>query len=125
MPTLSGKTGEISLGGSTIVAFTDLELEYGSEPQPYFAVSGAGAQETVAGADAGSGTFNVVVRTDPFITETLVSGSVYAVTVTYTSGQTATGNARLGKFNWSMNRDGTVQRARIPFMTDGAWTFPS
>lgn len=127
MPVLSGKTGCLLSGSSTLEGFENGSLEYGAEPQEYFAKSGAGAAETVAGAESGSGSFQMVCNSEDWPTTLISPGDLVTLSFRHDGTTTveATGSARLGKFSWEMNRDGTPQRVTIPFVTHGSWTFPS
>jgi len=120
---LSGKQGYMTIGSCTMVALTDWDLTYGSPNEEYFAVSGNGASETVGTAERGSGTMNMVVDADALAADLAETGDLVTLTLLGQTGLTlATGSARLGQFNFSGNREGTVQRASVPFMTDGTWT---
>ena len=37
----------------------------------------------------------------------------------------ATGSARLGRFSYTANRDGTPETVSLPFTCHGTWTFPT
>ncbi len=127
MPVLSGKVGQVEIGSSPLFDFTDGDLEYGSEPQEYFARSGAGASETVAGAESGSGSFNVNFNSDNLFDALVSSGDLVTLNFVHTTTGTvqATGQARIGKISRNLNRDGSVQSLGVSFVTHKAWTFPS
>lgn len=126
----------------TMTAATDWRLNFGSPPEAYFAIGGNGFQETVATAFRGEGSINVVVENR----NATVSDGNGSWAPTFKSGQlvyleliandyaavdggggnvgaslAAYGNARLGQFDYSPNRDGSVQKFSIPFMTHGPW----
>ena len=122
---LSGKAGHIEIGTCTLQGFTNGTLTYGSDPVEYFAQSGNGAAQTHEGADSGSGTIEVVVLDEPVLTSATLKPGLLATLVFSHDGTTeATGQARLGKFTWTLNKDGQTQKATIPFTTHGAWTLP-
>jgi len=123
MAATSGLNGYITIGSCIIASLTDCDLTYGSPNEEYFAVSGAGSSETVATAKRGSGTINAVLDEAALISSVAESGELVTLTLfASTAGATATGSARLGQFNTTVNREGTVEKVSIPFMTHGAWT---
>lgn len=123
MAYLSGKNGYITIGSCIVSAFTDGNFNWGSPNEEFFTVGGAGHSSTVATANRGSGTINVVVDNTALLSSIAASGELVALTfLSDTGGDSATGNVRLGQFDTSINREGTVQKVSIPFMTDGAFT---
>jgi len=123
MAAVSGLNGYVTLGSCTILCLTDCDLTYGSPNEEFFCVDGAGASSTVATAKRGSGTLNLVMDDAALFTSIAESGELVALTFyAATGGDTATGNARIGQIQTTINREGTVERVSVPFMTDGAWT---
>ena len=123
MAATSGLNGYMTIGSCIIASLTDCNLNIGSPNEEYFAVSGAGWSETVATPKRGSGTINAVLDEAALITSVAESGELVTLTLyASTGGASATGSARLGQFDHSINREGTVERVSIPFMTHGVWT---
>jgi hypothetical protein len=129
MPVLSGKVGSLTVNGSVIEGFENLTLEYGAEPQEFFAKSGGGSSEAIAGANSGSGSFQMVCNSEdwPTASTVLTSGSKVTMSVQHDAAGAviATGSVVLGKPSYEVDRSGTPQRATWPFVTSGAWTFPT
>lgn len=136
MAAISGKYGEISLGGSVINEFENWTLTYGDEIQTYASKAGNGAQQTLDGVAKGTGT--LTLNWDPGSslvaagtgtksdgsTVTIVPGALVAL-VCYArrnSPVSCYGSARLGPFTYGANRDGTPSKISIPFTTHGTWT---
>jgi len=126
MGVVSGKYAEALIGTCNLLEFESWELEYGSNIEEYNSRAGAGAGQTVDGVHTGSGTITGFLDPDDPVTTTVTTGSLVALTLkNNTTGPVqGTGNARIGKFTLSANRDGTPQPVTIPFVTDGVWTFP-
>lgn len=127
MAVLSGKTGYVTIGSCSVCGFTNGTLTYGAEVQTYASTCGGSAEKTVAGLEKGSGSFEVVVDTEAMITSLISTGSLVTLTFVHTATGSvqATGNARIGDLEISINRDGSIQMYTVNFTTDGAWTFPS
>ena len=119
---ISGKFGEFTIGGSSIAPFTDFNLNVGNDIHQVFTKSGAGWAQTVVGAASGEGTLNAIVDEDNLIGGVIKSGDQASLTVLLKTGVTLSGCVRIGKFNFTVNRDGTPQTQSIPFMTDGPLT---
>ncbi len=124
---LSGKSGELVLGTNNLLQLTRWELEYGMETHVYAARSGGGAEETVAGLAGGRGMIELLYDPDEPITAITASGDLVNLICRHTTTGSiqAEGEARLGRFSFSANRDGTLQRVTVPFTCHGAWTFPN
>lgn len=124
---LSGKTGELLIGDNNLLQLTRWELEYGMENHVYAARSGGGAEETIAGVAGGRGSFELLYDPDEPITAIAASGDLVSLTCRHTADGPvqAEGQARLGRFSFSANRDGTAQRVTVPFVCHGAWVFPN
>jgi len=124
---LSGKAGELLIGENNLLQLTRWELEYGMETHVYAARSGGGAEETIAGVAGGRGSFEMLYDPAEPITAIASSGDLVSLTCRHTADGPveAAGLARLGRFTFSANRDGTVQRVVVPFVCHGAWTFPT
>lgn len=127
MGALSGKFGEALAGSCNLLELLSWELEYGMEPQEYASRAGAGATQTVAGVESGSGTFELNFDPDDPVQGTLGHGDLVTLILrhTATGPVQATGQARIGKHSYGANRDGTVQTVTVPFVTHGAWTLPT
>jgi len=122
MGATSGLEGYCTIGSCTPVAVTDCNLNFGSPNEEYFAVSGSGFSETVATAKRGSGTINAVCDEAQLLNSIASSGDLVTLAFFASAATSATGEGRLGQFDWSMNREGTPQRVSIPFITHGVWT---
>ncbi|MGE3314004.1 MAG: hypothetical protein AB7O26_02730 [Planctomycetaceae bacterium] len=124
---LSGKAGELLVGANNLEQLTRWELEYGMETHVYAARSGGGAEETIAGVSGGRGSFELLYDPEEPFTSIASSGDLVSLKCRHTADGPvqAEGSARLGRFTFSANRDGTLQRITVPFICHGAWTFPS
>ena len=125
MTVLSGKHGYVSVGSCLVGEFTEGNLEYGSEPQEYFSRSGAGAGQAVDGAESGRGSFTRLINSEDGAD--FASGDLVTLAFVHTTDPTtiqATGQARLGKRNININRNGVPQSETWAFVTHKAWTFP-
>lgn len=123
MAATSGLNGYMTIGSCIVASLTDCNLNIGSPGEEYFSVDGAGWSQTVATAKRGSGTINAVLDEAALICSVAESGEKVTLTLfASTGGASATGSARLQQFDYSINREGTVERVSIPFMTDGPWT---
>lgn len=127
MAARSGKYAEALFDSCNFLEFESWTLTYGSNPQEYNSRAGAGSTQTVDGVNSGSGEVTGFLDTSDPITGQVTTGSL--VTLICRSDTTgpvqATGSARIGQFTLGANRDGTPQRVTIPFVTHGAWTFPT
>jgi hypothetical protein len=123
MAAVSGLNGYMTIGSCIVASLTDCDLTLGSPNEEFFTVDGAGWSQTVATAKRGSGTINAVLDEAALISSVAESGELVTLTLfASTAGATATGSARLGQFNTTVNVEGTVEKVSIPFMTHGAWT---
>jgi hypothetical protein len=123
MSAYSGKNAIIRVGSCDLFAATDWTLTYGSPNEEYFAVSGAGASQTVSTAERGSGTVNAVLDPEGVLGSVAVTGALVTLTLLgETTGKTCTGKARVGQIEITANVEGTPQRQNMSFMTHGAWT---
>jgi hypothetical protein len=124
---LSGKAGELLIGASNLLQLTQWQLDYGAAVQVYAARSGGGAEETVAGTEGGTGTFEVLLDADQPITGLIATGDLVSLACRHsaTGPLQATGDARIGRFTFGANRDGTIQRVTVAFTCNGKWTFPT
>lgn len=123
MAYVSGLNGYVTIGSCTVAALTDCDFTYGSPNEEFFTVGGGGASNTVATAKRGSGTINLVLDDAALFTSVAESGELVAlVFFSKTAGDSASGNARIGQIQTTFNREGTVERVTVPFMTDGLWT---
>lgn len=127
MAAISGINGEVVVGASNLQELSSWDLEYGAETQEYASKAGAGNMQTVKGVSGGSGTIEMNFDPDDPPTAQFSSGDLVSLTLRHTTTNSveATGSARLGKFSFNANRDGTIETVSIPFTTHGAWTFPS
>lgn len=127
---LSGKYAEIHIaaaGGSPtkVIIATKWNIDIGADTQPYHSTDGEGWQSTVAGAFAGTGSFEVTVSPDVLPGTLFHSGQLVAMKMkidTPSGAPYLSGDARLGKFNYPPDRAGGPQIITIPFQTDGPWT---
>ena len=120
---LSGKNGTLEVDSCMLLDFTNGNLEYGSNIETFAARSGGGAEETAAGLDGGSGSFELVYN-DANLFDTLVS-SGDLVTIDFRHSELiglATGQGRIGRISREVNRDGTIQKLTVPFTCHKAWT---
>jgi hypothetical protein len=123
---LSGKAGELLIGASNLLQFTRWELDYGAAVQVYAARSGDGAEETVAGVEGGTGTFELLFDADDPLTGLVATGDLVSLQCRHTTGGVrAEGQARLGRFSYAASRDGTIQKVAVAFTCHGKWSFPS
>ena len=124
---LSGKAGELLIGSSNLIQLTQWELEYGSEIEVYTARSGNGTEETIDGIIGGTGSFELMYDPGGPITSLVSPGDLVTMKCrhTATGPVEADGQARLGRFTYGANRDGTGQRVTVTFTCHGSWTFPS
>ena len=127
MATLSGKDGELDIGSSTPIDFTDWTLTQGKNTETYAARSGGGAEETAAGLETGSGTISFMMNTETPIQSLISPGDLVTLTCFHrrTGAVQATGQARIGQQGSGANRDGTMQVVTYPFTCHKAWTLPS
>lgn len=127
MTTLSGKSGELDIGSSTPIDFTNWTLTYGANIETYAARSGGGAEETAAGLENGSGTIEFMMNTETPIQSLISAGDLVTLTLlhTRTGPVQATGQARIGQHTTGANRDGTMQVVSYAFTTHKVWTLPS
>lgn len=126
MAVISGKFAECLFGSCNFLEFESWELEYGSNLEEYNARSGDGAGQSVDGVHTGSGTITGFMDSADPVTSQITTGSLVTLHLylTATGPVEATGSARIGKFTFSANRDGTPQPVSIPFITQGVWTLP-
>lgn len=127
MSTISGKSGEISIGSSNPIDLTSWDLTHGTNIEVYAARSGGGAEETAAGLENGTGNLSFMVNTETPITSLISSGDLVTLTLKHeTAGPTQwTGQARIGQFTTNANRDGTMQVVSVPFTCHKTWTPPA
>lgn len=127
MATISGKAGELDIGSSTPVDFTNWTLTYGANIETYAARSGGGAQETAAGLENGTGTIEFMMDTAEPIQSLISAGDLVTLTLlhTRTGPVQATGQARIGQQSSGANRDGTMQVVTFPFTCHKSWTLPT
>ncbi len=127
MATLSGKAGELTIGSSTLLDFTNWTLTYGANTETYAARSGGGAQETAAGLENGNGTIEFMMNTTAPIHSLISAGDLVTLTCLHTSSGPvqATGQARIGQQTSGANRDGTMQVVSFTFTCHLAWTLPT
>lgn len=124
---LSGKEGEMLIGASNLAGFTKGDLEYGAKTEIVTARSGGGAEETVEGVSGGTGNISITVDQEDMINGLVASGALVTLIFRHTSNGSiqATGQARLGKYKYTIDRNGTPQTVDIPFTCHKAWTFPT
>lgn len=127
---LSGKYAEIAIAASggtpaKLIIATKWNIDLGSDIQTYNSIDGEGWQSTVAAVYAGTGSFEVTVSPDVLPGTLFNSGQLVALKLkidTPSGAPYLSGDARLGKFNYSPDRAGMPQLITIPFQTDGPWT---
>lgn len=126
MGAISGKYAEAHLGSCNMLEFESWELTYGANVEPVNSRAGGGATTTIDGVENGSGTISGYLDPDDPISSQVSPGQLLTLICLSRSSGTvqATGQARLGQFTLSANRDGTPQRVTIPFVTHGLWTLP-
>lgn len=127
MAVVSGKYAEVAIGSCEFAEFEAWDLSYGAAVPEFNSRSGGGASQTVEGVFSGSGTITGFVDPDDSLYGSSIrTGSLLTLTLrhTATGPVVATGQARLGQFSFSANRDGTPQPVSIPFVTHGLWTLP-
>jgi hypothetical protein len=126
MTALSGKFAEVHFGSCNWLEFESVDMEEGSEPQPYNSRSGAGHTQSVAGVNSGSGTLTGFIDPDDLLWGQITSGSTYTMTLKHrtTAEVAGSGTIRIGKISRSANRDGTPQTLSVAFVTE-SWTEPS
>lgn len=121
---LSGKYAEVVIGSCNISEMKKWELEYGAQTETYFSRAGDGAQQTISGAESGTGSITMnldTAATFPANTGDLVTINCYH----QRSGLIqAYGSARLGKPKSSADRAGGVQEITMPFTCHGKWYGP-
>lgn len=122
MAVLSGKEGYITVNGSSMIEISKWDLEYGSNNEKFYSRNGGGASQTVAGALDGSGSFEVMYNDDTPITSALVPGTLYTAVFYHGTNDSHTGSLRIGKFSFSVDREGSAQRVSVTFDTHGVWT---
>ncbi len=127
MATLSGKAGELDIGSSNTLDFTNWTLTQGTNIETYAARSGGGAEETAAGLENGTGTIEFMMNTVTPIQSLISPGDLVTLVLlhTRTGPVQATGQARIGQQTSGANRDGTMQVVTYPFTCHGTWTLPS
>ena len=127
MPTLSGISGELDIGASTPIDFTNWDLTYGANTESYAARSGGGAEETAAGLANGTGNISFMQNTETPIQGLISPGDLVTLTCFHrrTGAVQATGQARIGQQSSGANRDGTMQVVSYPYTCHKAWTLPS
>jgi len=127
MAALSGKAGELDIGSSTPIDFTNWTLTQGANIETFAARSGGGAEETAEGLVNGTGTIEFMMNTATPIQSLISAGDLVTLTLlhTRTGPVQATGQARIGQQTSGANRDGTMQVVTYPFTCHLAWTLPS
>lgn len=127
MAALSGKNGEVLIGACSLLELMSWDLEQGVEIQEYASKAGAGNMQTVAGVASGTGTIEINFDPDDPPEAQFSTGDLVSLTLRHTTTNSVqgTGSARLGKFSYNANRDGTIETVSIPFTCHGAWTPPS
>ena len=127
MGAISGKSGRILLGTCDVLEFREWTLDYGSEPQSYFSRAGAGASQTVAGGESGTGTFVVNIDPGDLIFSQISTGDLKDIELQIRNSPKVaiTGKARIGNFNPSAARSGEEQTMTVNFASHGALTFPT
>lgn len=124
---LSGKAGQVYTESSELLHITSWTLEYGVNVETFAARSGAGAEETQAGLESGSGTIEGMMTSSATPGSLLSTGQLVDLELWHNAAGAikASGGARLGKFSFGANRDGTMQTWSVPFTCHKAWTLPS
>ena len=127
--TLSGKSGEVFsvTDASILLDVTNWTLTHGLNIETYAARSGAGAQETQAGLENGTGTVEAMMVSSSTIGSLFASGDLIDLELRHTAGGSVkwAGCARIGQISTGANRDGTMQTYSFDFTCHGTWTVPS
>ena len=127
MAVLSGKEGELDIGSSTPIEFTNWTLTYGANIETFAARSGGGAEETAAGLENGTGTIEFMMNSETPIQSLISPGDLVTLVCFHrrTGATQATGQARIGQQTSGANRDGTLQVVSYPFTCHKAWVLPT
>ena len=127
MTVLSGKEGELDIGSSTPIDFTNWTLTQGANIETFAARSGGGAEETAEGLVNGTGTIEFMMNSDTPIQSEISPGDLVTLTLFHrrTGAIQATGQARIGQQTSGANRDGTLQVVTYPFPCHKAWVLPT
>ena len=127
MSALSGKDGEVGIGSSNPIDLVQWDLDHGANVETFAARSGGGAEETQEGLENGTGSFQFIMNTVTPITSLISKGDLVTLSLKHsvTPSVAWAGQARIGKFSSSVNRDGTMQRVTVNFTCHKTWTAPS
>ncbi len=122
MAVLSGTDGSVTIDASNPIEITQWDLDYGADIDGYYSRSGAGGQQTVKAGTNGTGNMEFMYNDDTPIQSLIGEGDLITLTLLHSSGDSHTGLARIGRFGFGINRDGTGQRVSVSFTTHGLWT---
>jgi len=121
---ISGNSGKVLAGTSTIAELTQWEAELAKDTQTYNSQDGGVWQKTVAGNKKLSGTLTGKYDPDEPIDAVLDSDAIVALRLYQNSLKYISCQARLGSLNFSANMDtGEPEEWTCTFESDGAVSF--
>jgi len=123
---ISGKAGRLLVGSCEVIDLMSWTLNYGAEPQTYFAAAEDGAQATVAGPEGGTGEFTFAIDINNPPSETFHTGDTVVLELRHDKDGTlvAKGSAVIGRIRIGADLSGPVQTATVEFTTTGKWDMP-